>query len=70
MFGRQREGGEQLDEQLDNHLAHGNGMRHPGIDVESIQKVFDGLEQIGQCIVAVDGAVDRLIGLDVTKMRA
>ena len=45
-------------------------MRHPGIDVEAIQKVFDGLEQIGQRVVAVKGTLGRLIGLDVTKMRA
>jgi hypothetical protein len=65
----QREGGEQLHEYLDNHLSHGDGRRHLGIDVEAVQKVFDGLEQINQCFVAVYGALDRLIGLDVTKMR-
>ena len=32
--------------------------------------MFDRLEQIDQCVVVVNAALDRLICLDVTKMRA
>ena len=69
MFGRQRKGGEKLDEYLDNHLGHSYCRGDLRIDVEAIQKVFDRLEQVGQRIVAISGTFDRLIGLDVTKMR-
>ena len=31
--------------------------------------MFDRLEQVGQCIVAIGGTINRLIDLDVTKMR-
>jgi hypothetical protein len=44
--------------------------RNPGIDIEAIQKVFDRLEQINQSVVAVNGTLDCLIGLGVTKMRS
>jgi hypothetical protein len=64
----QRKGGKQLREYLDNHLSHSDCRRDLGIDVEVIQKAFEGLEQIDQC-VAVGDALDPLIGLDVTMMR-
>ena len=69
LFCRQRKGREQLYEYLDHHLIHSNRRRDLGIDIESLQKVFDRLKQINQCIVAVNDALDPLIGLLVTKMR-
>jgi hypothetical protein len=44
--------------------------RDLGIYVEAIQKVFHRLKQIVKCIVVIAEALDRLIGSDVTKMRA
>ena len=34
-----------------------------GVDFEAVQKVLDRLEQIYQRIIAVEGAIDRLIGV-------
>ena len=70
LFGRQREGGEQLHEYLDNHLIHGFRGRDPGIDLKAIEEVSNRLEQIGQVAVVIYDALDRLMGLNVTKMRA
>src|SRR6266576_3719244 len=39
LFGRQRECGEQLHENLDNHLIHGLCGRDLGIDLEAIEEV-------------------------------
>ena len=36
LFGHQREGGEKLNEYLDNHLGHSNRRRDLGIDVEAV----------------------------------
>ena len=61
LFGSQREGGEQLNEYLDDHLSHRDCRRDLCIDLEAPQKVFDRLEQVHQRIVAVFDALDRLI---------
>ena len=68
LFGRQRKGGEQLHKNLDNHLIQGVCRFDLGIDVEAIQKVFDRLKQINQCIIAANDARERLMQLDVTTM--
>ena len=39
LFGRQRECGEQLHENLDNHLIHGFRGRDLGVDLEAIEEV-------------------------------
>jgi hypothetical protein len=70
LFGRQRECGEQLHEYLDNHLIHGFCGRDLGIDLEAIEEMSNRLEQIGQGTVVIYDALDRLIRLNVTKMRA
>ena len=44
LFGRQRKGGEQLHKYLDNEFSHSVCRRDLGIDVETIQKVFNRLE--------------------------
>ena len=67
-FGHQREGGEQFDEYLCIHLSHSDRKRDLGIDVEVFQKVFDRVEKIDQCIISVNGVLDRLISLDVRKI--
>jgi hypothetical protein len=69
MFGRQRKGGEQLHEYLDYDFSDTDCRRNTGINVEAPQKGFNHLEQIDNYIVAVSDALDRLIDLDVTKMR-
>jgi hypothetical protein len=69
-FGCQRECGEQLHEYLDNHLIHGFCGRYLGIDLEAIEKVPDRVEQITQGIVVICDAPDRLIRLNVIKVRA
>ena len=70
LFGRQCECGEQLYEYPDNHLVHGIGGRDIGIDLEAIEEVPNRLEQISQGTVVICDALDRLIRLNVTKMRA
>ena len=70
LFGRQRERREQLHENLDNHLIHGFCWRDLGIDLEAIEEVSNRFEQIGQGIVVIDDALDGLVRLNVTKMRA
>ena len=44
LFGRRREYGEQLDEDLDDDLIHGFCWRDLGIDLEAFQEVANGLE--------------------------
>jgi len=68
LFGRQRECGEQLHENLDNHLIHGFCGRDLGINLEAIEEMPNRLEQIGQGTVVIYDALDRLIRLYVTKM--
>ncbi len=70
LFGRQRECGEQLHENLDNHFIHGFCGRDLGIDLEAIEEMSNRLEQIGQGTVVIYDALDRLIRLNVTKMHA
>ena len=70
LFGRQRESREQLHENLDNHLIHRFCGRDLGIDLEAIEEMSNRFEQIGQGIVVIDDALNGLIRLNVTKMRA
>jgi hypothetical protein len=65
LFGHQGEGGEQFHEDLDDHLGHSGCRGDLGIDIESIEKVVNQLEQVNQRIVAVNNALDRLIYLGV-----
>ena len=69
LFGRQRECGEQLHKYLDNHLIHGPCGRDLGINLEAIEEMSNRLEQIGQGTVVIYDALDRLIRLNITKMR-
>jgi hypothetical protein len=68
LFGRRRERGEQLHENLDNHLIHGFCGRDLGIDLEAIEEVTNRLEQTGQGTVVIYDALDRLIRLNITKI--
>ena len=68
-FFNQRQCGKQLHENLDNHLIHGFCGSDLGIDLEAIEEVSNGLEQIGQGTVVIYDTLDRLIRLNVTKMR-
>lgn len=70
LFSRQRDYGEQLHEYLDDHPIQSFCGRDVGIDFEVIESVSDPLEQIGQGAVVTYDALDRLIHLYVTKMRA
>jgi hypothetical protein len=70
LFGRRRECGEQLHENLDNHLIHGFCGRDLGIDIEALEEMSSRLEQIGQGTVVIYDALDRLVRLNVTKMRS
>ena len=70
LFGGRCEGVEQLHEYPDNNFSHGDCRRDLGVYVKAIHKLFYRIEQINQCVVAVNGALDRLIGLNITKMRA
>ena len=70
LFVNHRECGEQLYENLDDHLIHGFCGSDLGIDIEAIEEVPNRLKQIGQGTVIICGALDRLRRLDVTKMRA
>ena len=67
LFGRKREGGEQLHQYFDRHLSHGDCMRNLGIDLEAIQKMFDRLELINEGIVTGINVLSHLIRLNVTK---
>ena len=67
LFGRKREGGEQLHQYLDRHLSHGDCMRNLSIDPKAVQKMFDRLEQINEGIVIGINVLSHLIRLDVTK---
>ncbi len=53
LFRRQRECGEQLHENLDNHLIHGFRGRDLGIDFKAIEEMSNRLKQIGQCTVVI-----------------
>jgi len=53
LFGRQRERGEQLHENLDTHLIHGFCGRDLGVDLEAIEEVSNRLEQISQDTVVI-----------------
>ena len=53
LFRRQCQCGEQLHEYLDNHLFHGFCGRDIGVDLETIEEMSDGLEQIGQGAVVI-----------------
>ena len=70
LFGRHRKYGEQLYENLDNHLIHGFRGRDLGIDLEAIEEVSNRLKQIGQGTVVIQDARDCLVRLHVTTMRA
>jgi hypothetical protein len=70
LFGRRRECGEQLHENLDNHLIHGFCGRDLGIDIEALEEMSSRLEQIGQGTVVIYDALDRLVRLNVTKVRS
>jgi hypothetical protein len=69
LFGGRRECGEQLHEYLDNHFIHGFCGRDLGVDLEAIEEMSNRLEQISQSTVVIYDALDRLIRLNVTKMR-
>jgi hypothetical protein len=69
-FIRQRECGEQLHEYLDHHLAHGFCGRDLDIDLEAIEEVSNWLVQVDQGTVVIYDALDHLIRLNVTYMRA
>ena len=58
MFRRQRKGGEQLYRYLDNESSHSACGKDLGIDVKAIQKAFNRFEQVDQCVVAVNRALD------------
>src|SRR6266852_6558615 len=51
LFRRQRKCGEQLYENLDNHLIHGFRGRDLGIDLKAIEEMSNRIKQIGQCTV-------------------
>jgi hypothetical protein len=70
LFSRQRECVEQLHEYLDNHLIHGSCVGDLGIDLEADEEMSNQLEKIGQGTVVIYATLDRLIRLNVTKMRA
>jgi hypothetical protein len=70
LFGRQRECGEQLEENLDYHLVHGFCGRNLGIYLEAIEEMSNGLEQICQGIVVIYDALDCLMRSSVIKMHA
>jgi len=53
LFGRRRECGEQLYENLDNHFIHGFCGRDLGIDLEAIEEVPNRFEQISQGTVVI-----------------
>ena len=70
LFDRRRECGEQLNKNLDNHITRGFCGRDLGTDFEAIEEVPNCIEKIGQGTVVIRDAFDRLIRLNVTKMRA
>ena len=53
LFGRRRECGEQLYEDLDDHIIHGFCRRDLGIDLKAIEEVPNRLEQTGQGTVVI-----------------
>ena len=68
LFGRQRECGEKLHENLDDHLIHGFCGWDLGIDLEAIEEMSNRLKQIGQGTVVIRDTLDSLIRLYVTKI--
>ena len=72
LFGCERECGKQLHKNHDNRLTHGHCRRDLGIDLKAIdlEEVPNRIEQNSQGTVVFYDPVDRLIRLNVIKMRA
>jgi len=60
LFGRECEGGEQLHQYLHNNLSHSFHRRDIGVDVEALQDVFYGFEQLDNRIQVGADALERL----------
>lgn len=70
LFGCQGKNGKQLhNHYFHYYLIQGGGRRHFCVDVESLEIVFYRLEQFDESIVTVIDTLDRLIRLDVTRIR-
>ncbi len=69
LSGRQRECGEQLHKNLDNHPINGFCRKDLGVDLKAIKEASNRLEEIGHGTVVIYVALDRLIRLNVTEMR-
>ena len=52
LFGCQSEYGKQLNHYLDHYLVHCGRWRGPCTYIESMEKVFDRLEQVDECVHA------------------
>ena len=65
--GCQSERGKQFHHYFGHHLIHCVRGRDPCVYVETTEKMFDRLEQVGECIIARCDALGRLIRPDVTR---
>ena len=63
-----REGGKQLDHDLDQYLVHGGRRRDLGIYSEATEEVFDRLEKVDKCFVVCIHAVSGLVHWDVRRV--
>ena len=69
LFCGQRKGGDQLHYYFDYYFIHDRCRRDPGIYIETLEKNFYRLEQVDECIVAVDHILGRLMHSDVIMTR-
>ena len=69
LVGRQREGGEYLDHDVDNQFVYGGCSGDLGINIERFEEVFDRFEQLEECIVTGLYPIGGLVRFDVRRRR-
>lgn len=67
LFGHQSECGQYFHHYFDAYFCQGCRSRYFGLDIEAVQEVFDGLQQINERIIAHVDVLKRLRNLVVTR---
>ena len=60
LFRYRGKSGNEFHHDFDNDLSHSSRGRNLGINIEAVQEVFNGLEQVGKSVVASADVLDRL----------
>jgi hypothetical protein len=61
LFSHESDGGEQFHHDLDDNFSYCRRRWEFGVDIETVEEVFDGLEEIYEGIVACTDVLDCLI---------